>query len=360
MQHALVVLPTTSPSSRREQAGSISTARTTSTSAVSDPAVPTPVADTVSFYRAGLMVRVGMERDDYWYWEPRSQTDDLLVWLHGVLDQGAHTAFLVGALIATHLFVFVIGLGMLFHPFIALASLATLVPAAFIVAYLWLYNKELTSPEPLRLLALSFLMGIAFAGLPLAVNTVGFGYFVSSSGTVPLLFLVFVTAPLEEMTKLFAVRFGVLDQEAFSHVLDGIVFGAATGLGFAMFENGVYLTQALTDASLTGVAASRAAATPIHVLTTALAGFYLGLAKFNDRYFGPIVMRGLLIVIAAHALYNGVLALATGMQPGDVQRLDPGSTSHVLSVVAGLAVISGLAYLIVTKIKRYESYAREA
>ncbi|MEF8908417.1 MAG: PrsW family glutamic-type intramembrane protease, partial [Haloarculaceae archaeon] len=36
----------------------------------------------------------------------------------------------------------------------------------------------------------------------------------------------------------------------------------------------------------------------------ALAGYYLGLARFNREYAGPLVLKGLLIAVGAHALYN--------------------------------------------------------
>jgi RsiW-degrading membrane proteinase PrsW (M82 family) len=50
--------------------------------------------------------------------------------------------------------------------------------------------------------------------------------------------------------------------------------------------------------------AVRSFAGPGHVIYSAFAGYYLGLAKFNPENRGPIVVKGLLIAVFIHASYN--------------------------------------------------------
>jgi RsiW-degrading membrane proteinase PrsW (M82 family) len=52
------------------------------------------------------------------------------------------------------------------------------------------------------------------------------------------------------------------------------------------------------------IATQRAFVGPGHVIFSAWAGFYLGLAKFNQSKRGPIVVKGLMIAAFIHALYN--------------------------------------------------------
>jgi RsiW-degrading membrane proteinase PrsW (M82 family) len=48
----------------------------------------------------------------------------------------------------------------------------------------------------------------------------------------------------------------------------------------------------------------RSIAGPGHVIWTAIAGYYLGLAKFNDEYWLAITVKGLLVAVLLHGFYN--------------------------------------------------------
>jgi RsiW-degrading membrane proteinase PrsW (M82 family) len=76
----------------------------------------------------------------------------------------------------------------------------------------------------------------------------------------------------------------------------------------------------LTDGSV--IATVRALAGPGHVIWSAIAGYYLGLARFNRHYAGPIILKGLLLAIVFHAVYNvlvtevlSVVTAATDIAP---------------------------------------------
>jgi len=101
--------------------------------------------------------------------------------------------------------------------------------------------------------------------------------------------------PSRETVKLLAVRLFAFRSDRFDAVVDRAVYGAVAGLGFATIENALYITQnadaglqatnALTEAG--GIAVVRTLAGPGHVIYSAFAGYYLGLAKFNPRTRRP-------------------------------------------------------------------------
>ena len=59
------------------------------------------------------------------------------------------------------------------------------------------------------------------------------------------------------------------------------------------------------------IAAIRALAGPGHVIYSAIAGYYLGLAKFNPENRGPIIVKGLLLAAAIHATYNSTVGIGS-------------------------------------------------
>jgi hypothetical protein len=135
------------------------------------------------------------------------------------------------------------------------------------------------------------------------------------------------------------------------------VYGAVAGLGFATIENAIYVTgfvQGATAAPVVDraidIAQRRALAGPGHVIYSAIAGYYLGLAKFVDDHRGAVVVKGLVIAAGFHALYN----LTIGFAPAVLSAflgLDP-IVSFVLYVVAFDGVAGGF---LVTKLYRYRN-----
>ena len=263
-------------------------------------------------------------------WEARSPFDRLVEALY-VAGRWALGGVVVLAAIAILLLQLLFGsLGVLgIQPlFGALAALSA-IPALVLAAYIW--YADVTTAEPLTLLVGTFLLGVLFAGFAGILNTVLRGPIVfagSLFGLVPFLgqvaFFFLVVGPVEEAVKLLAVRLYAYRDDRFDAVIDGAVYGAAAGLGFATIENALYIVQntdmvagplrALNAGS--DIAAVRALAGPGHVIYSAFAGYYLGLAKFNPEDAGPIVLKGLLIATLIHAGYNTLSGPVTGLLSG--------------------------------------------
>lgn len=254
-------------------------------------------------------------------WEPRSLPDRLLaryVWLVIRLAiVGLATLVFGGVLV-------LLAVQMVFAPEALLAVFLfplSVVPALIIVGYVWYTD---VSREPILLLLATFLLGVVLSAFPFVTNTAtlllvgGFfevpviGFFLQAA------FFFLIVAPMEELVTLGAVFAYVYWHDSFDTVIDGAVYGAAAGLGFATIENFAYIVQVLAGAEgmlelvvgagvITGI---RGIVGPGHVIWTALAGYYLGLAKFNPEYRLALVTKGLLIAIVLHATYN---TMATGI-----------------------------------------------
>jgi hypothetical protein len=107
-------------------------------------------------------------------------------------------------------------------------------------------------------------------------------------------------------------------------------------LGFATIENAIYIAGQVYDPMITyvltaggGIAPLRALAGPGHIIYSAIAGYYLGLAKFNPEDAGPIVVKGLVVAYVLHAPYKtavtnlGAVAEFVGLALDDRDGLEP-------------------------------------
>ena len=309
-------------------------------------------------------------------WEPRSSLDAFAVSVWGMAKATLRALVIVLALIILLAQLALGGLGVIADPVIGTIVILSVVPALVLVAYIWYI--DVTAREPLSLLVATFLLGVLFASFAAVINAIGIVPFVAMAGaietTVPALadtgsllalslFFFLVVGPVEETVKLLAVRLYAYRTDRFDAVINGAVYGAVAGLGFATIENALYISQSL-ETGVRGVeaiepagtmAAARALAGPGHVLYSAIAGYYLGLAKFNPAYAGPLVVKGLIIAAVLHALYNSLVgpvpdALATAVAP---------ITPPVAVTLFVVLYLSLVAAFLVRKIEAYRHAYRD-
>jgi RsiW-degrading membrane proteinase PrsW (M82 family) len=320
-------------------------------------------------------------------WEPRSALDRLAVKTHGGVLQAGRAL-----LVALGVFILLLILGggaaalIVENPFVLTLVGLSVVPASLLALYI--YVTDITTSEPATLLAATFALAILFAGFAAIINTTlsailgvgggGLSALLPVPGAqllVMVLFYYLVVGPGEEAVKLLAVRLHAYRDDRFDSVIDGAVYGAVAGLGFASIENVLYITQNITGpsaviaetaAGYTGtfletlgaggdITAVRSLAGPGHVIYSAFAGYYLGLAKFNPEDAGPIVAKGLLIAAFIHATYNTLV----GIVPTAIGALVPGIPVFIV-FVAFVVVYDGVFfYVLYRKLARYrETYRR--
>jgi RsiW-degrading membrane proteinase PrsW (M82 family) len=257
-------------------------------------------------------------------WERRGPLDTVSAGIYRVLVASTRL-FVIG--VALLILIGIGGLSALTDPQIGALTLLSALPALGLAIYV--RRTDVTSGEPLSLLVGTFLLGVLTANFAAVLNSVTKGYFSALGFVGNALFFFLIVGPVEETVKLLAVRLYAYGHDRFEAVVDGAVYGAVAGLGFATIENALYITQSLDAPTASGlgligvgggITAIRALAGPGHVIYSAFAGYYLGLAKFNPENRGPIVVKGLLIAAVIHATYNttvgigsGLVAIATGL-----------------------------------------------
>ncbi len=216
-----------------------------------------------------------------------------------------HIALLLGAL---SLLIMLGELGP--HAFMAGLALAVVPVPAYVILALWLDRFE---PEPVRMLATTFLWGASVAVfLSLVINSLVAGLADAMLGGMGDQLAALLAAPLvEEAAKGLALLLVFLQaRDEFDNVTDGVIYAAMVGLGFAMTENVLYYGRAIAE--LPGdpwpVFLRRGLASPFaHPLFTAMTGIGLGMARERSRggrelLFLPLV--GFLVAVMLHAAWN--------------------------------------------------------
>lgn len=118
-----------------------------------------------------------------------------------------------------------------------------------------------------------------------------------------------VLAPITEETAKGLVFFIVVISNVLDNETDGLVYGAATGLGFAFTENLLYFFGGMGSAPgefLTLISIRTLCTTALHGCSSALLGLAVGYAKRHGggRLWLRMVPLGLLAGIVNHGLWN--------------------------------------------------------
>lgn len=190
---------------------------------------------------------------------------------------------------------------------------ATVPVPLYLVLVLWIDRYE---AEPFWMLATAFFWG--------ALVAVFFAYLINTASDVAVTLITnsmragrtfgaVISAPIvEESAKaLILFIFFWWKKDEFDGVIDGIVYAAMAGLGFAMTENIQYYGKAVMEAGgggLTLVFILRGALAPFsHPMFTSLTGIGLGLARQTRstavKWIAPPL--GLMAAMSMHSIWNG-------------------------------------------------------
>lgn len=166
-------------------------------------------------------------------------------------------------------------------------------------------------PEPIRMLAAAFLWGATasvviafFVDIVLSpiASVLGEGG-AEVFGTV-------IQAPVVEEVAKASVLFGIFffRRNEFNGVLDGVVYAAMVGLGFAFTENILYYGRFVAEGALGELFLLRGIQSPfLHPMFTAMTGIGLGLAVASRQLAVKVAapLGGLALAILLHGLWNG-------------------------------------------------------
>jgi RsiW-degrading membrane proteinase PrsW (M82 family) len=145
----------------------------------------------------------------------------------------------------------------------------------------YIYLKDHHEREPIGLLLRAFFFGILSVPVTLLISS-GIDQFITideSSMTEQAVHAFLIVALVEEFSKFIFVR-GILYRSShFNEPFDGIVYSVMVSMGFATFENLLYVSSGGMGTAIMRMFT----AVPAHATFAVLMGFYLGKAKFEHK-----------------------------------------------------------------------------
>lgn len=214
---------------------------------------------------------------------------------------------------------------------VLLPLLAAFLPTALYTLLLWWLDRY--EKEPLHLLLVTFVWGAVpalflalLAELTLAPAT--------HALIGPAAQTTIIAPVVEEVLKaLVLIGIFVFARREFNGVLDGIIYGALVGFGFAMSENILYF-QAYSDQLLSVWLLRSVIFGFNHAFFTSIVGIALGLVRYEQRrWVGYVAVPvGLWLAILLHAIHNTSAQLgAVGLSLAWI--IDNGGVIVVLATV---------------------------
>ena len=172
-----------------------------------------------------------------------------------------------------------------------------LAPIIFLAWFI--YTRDRYEREPRKLIIKTFFLG-AFLVVPVVIAELLGSLFLPPSNDPLALFLHFliVVSLVEESSKYLAVRISVYNSREFNELMDGLVYGAIAGLGFAAPENLLYvLSQGATLGIIRAILS-----VPGHALWGSIIGYGLARRKLSSARTSGLI--GLCVAVIMHATFD--------------------------------------------------------
>ncbi len=250
--------------------------------------------------------------------------------------------------------------------FILVLIVSVLVAVVPIVGYLtfiwWLDRYE---REPIWLVIVTFLWGAlgGTIGAIVVSGTLQLGVDAAlgrarNSREISAAIGAVVLAPLvEEATKGLILLILLLSKQ-FDNSTDGLIYGAATGLGFAMTENFLYFLtvyqQGGAKAWVGNMIIRTLFSAVVHCCASGAFGFFLGLSRYRQSFLAKLLLFpiGYLAGISVHAFWNGSMTIGGMYQGGGVFTF--GAFVILPCIAIGLLVIGQISLHVEHKLLRRE------
>jgi len=188
-----------------------------------------------------------------------------------------------------------------------LLALLAIAMAPGVAIGIYIYLKDRHEKEPIGLLIKSFFYGVLSVLITFLLSFI-IGKFVTIdeldvSEQAAHAFL--IVALVEEFSKFIFVRGILYRNKNFNEPFDGIVYAVMVSMGFATFENILYVSEGGLGVALTRMFT----AVPAHATFAILMGYYLGKAKFEHKksYYA---LHALGIATLFHGAYDYFLFIS--------------------------------------------------
>ena len=225
------------------------------------------------------------------------------VWTSGAFEIGGVLVF--GVLVA--LIVLLTKPALSGTPLILIGVVLSVIPAAIWMVFF--YRQDRLEPEPKQYVAAVFILGMLVSNgvaIPLVNQLFDVNSWLATNTLTHIAGSILVIGIVQEFAKYAVVRYSVYVTPEFDERIDGVVYGTAAGLGFAVMLNinyviangGVDLYMGIIRIVVTTLAQASFAG---------ITGYFLGRAKFEVE---PVWWQSLGVVIAA--VLNGLFTWARG------------------------------------------------
>lgn len=189
---------------------------------------------------------------------------------------------------------------------------------AIFLSFLWLifFLRKDNNPESKRMILSIFILGGGAALIAGMIQTNIISFFGLSGDKITgiVVFLIYhiaIISFVEEFLKFLTIRFTVINHSEFDEPVDAMIYMIVAALGFAAMENFIYLVR---YEGLIGDTVYQYAiylgflrfigATLLHILSSAIIGFFIALSFLKIKMRKLIIIMGILSGTLLHALYN--------------------------------------------------------
>ena len=207
---------------------------------------------------------------------------------------------------------------------------------AILWLWFWLYEEDRDEPEPIGLIVLSFILGgiIVLIAMWMEKSTMSF----IKDNTTQII----VWAAIEEILKLIGVSLIIFGNNIVRKPIDYPMYFIATALGFAAFENVLYLIKPLsTSDTIVGMLTGNLrflGSTLLHAIASSMIGSALGMSFYLKQNRTIYFIIGITCAIVLHSVFNFFIM--------------KGSGENFISVFGFLWVVAIINILIFEKLKR--------
>jgi len=182
-----------------------------------------------------------------------------------------------------------------------------ILPGLVITAYI--YWRDRHEPEPLWLLVVCFLFGIASTYPAIKMEEFGIYDLYITHSKDPLMTFTFaflIIAFSEELMKYIFLRYYIYPKKEFCEPMDGIVYSVTISMGFATLENVLYVVvRSESFSQALDIGYSRMfTAVPAHAAFAMIMGYFVGLAKAKPEAESFYLLSGLGAAVVLHGLYD--------------------------------------------------------
>ena len=217
-----------------------------------------------------------------------------------------------------------------------LAILSGALPA---ILWLWFWineEEDKLKPEPVGLVALTFLVGglLVFVAIGLEKYSLNF----ITDNTVQII----AWATIEEILKFTGAMLILWGTNIVNEPIDYPMYFIACALGFAAFENVLYLIEPLkASGTVVGLLTGNLrflGSTLLHAIASGMIGSAIGLAFYLKKYRKRYAIIGIIFAIMLHSTFNFFIM--------------KGSGENFLGVFGFLWVVTIINILIFEKLRR--------